>query len=151
MQRQGIVYGGLDTGLCHVRAEPIPVCDSHHILVPDVFGTVGRMFRLDYRRIVNKPVIDGCQISAVIILAVGIWEFDSQYRCLYGIEAAVEAGIYIVVLAVGAVIALSLYGGCELRIGCSHGSGIAYGADVFGRIETESGGIAECAGFYALP
>ena len=85
------------------------------------------------------------QQAAVGVLAGGVGKFHAEHRGLNRVEAAVEALVDIVVAAVGAVVGKTAYGVGEFGVGGRDASGVAEGADILGRIETECAGVTEGA------
>ncbi len=147
MGRDRIVNQGADAGFGQFLLQRVApgMADGKHM--PDRFGPGGNVGQ--GKRITGSGKL--MQVSfgnfgAAGVPLVQVAEFDAEESGLQFVQTRIQAGFFVLVFDLRAVVAQAGHARRQLGVIGGDGAGIAEGAENFCRIKAERGGIAQGAG-----
>jgi len=152
MQGHRVINFGTDAALPKMRLQCIAVGSADNKLVVNMAPRQGCGQGDDF---FESGTLEGTKIETGVLLTcttpvIEMPQLDDEYRCLQLVEAEITAHQLVVILGLHAMHADHGETGSKIRVVGDAHSGIAKGAQIFGREEAQATDVADAAGTTAL-
>ena len=136
---------GVDATDAKIFAKFVALIEADGVLVPHLLH-IGKDGGFADNGIGDFAIVGLGHLAASLGLLVEIAQFHAKRSRLNFIDSAIITGEYIVVAAVAAIVGKRSHFLSYIGVVGGYGACIAEGAEVFGGIEAQSGGMTEASG-----